>query len=324
MEEEKEDRRSDVFNTLQDSRITWGLIKSILKNNEVVEEFIALSNKKKWWKPAKDVNLAKRLIFTAGDVIKERYWKEGDLEGKDRWKVVTEILLEAGNIERAKEASKAARIWRTTGVSKEGQLAGIKKQLEEVRKQLALLVVAMGTASPKQEAEAKRIINLNKVRVEEEKRKEAEGKKIQDRKRQVEERRKKKEEVLKEAEKLVAQAQAGKDAQKKVAKACEEEVDFLRRVNRDNFLAKDLIKLGEKLNEAMEMKKKIEEERNREVENKVGNKKQVVNRKILKTVRIVVAHMNLIDGRGKVEMEKVVGETSKLLDVLAQTNRMLG
>ena len=55
---------------------------------------------------------------------------------------------------------------------------GIKKQLEEVRKQLAFLVAAMEAASLKQEAEAKRVIKLNKVSVEEKKRKKAEGKKI--------------------------------------------------------------------------------------------------------------------------------------------------
>ena len=177
-------------------RNALGLIKSILKNNDVVEEFRALLNKKKWWKPAKDANLAKRLILAAGDVIESRYWKGEDLEGKDGWKVVTEILLEVGELERVKEASKAESIWRTTGASKEGQLMGIEKQLEEVRQQLALLAAAMGAASPKQEAEAKRVINSNKARVEEEKRKEAEGRKIKQMKRQAEERKKKAEEVL--------------------------------------------------------------------------------------------------------------------------------
>ena len=82
--------------------------------------------------------------------------------------------------------------------------------------------------------------------------------------------------------------------------------------------------MGEKLKEAMEMKKRIEDERNRKVGNKVGEKKQVVNRKILKTVRIVVAHMIPIDGKGKADLEKVVKETSKQMDKLAQTNRTLG
>ena len=41
----------------------------------------------------------KRLLFVACDVIKGKYWKEGDLEGKDGWKVVTEMLLEAGDYE---------------------------------------------------------------------------------------------------------------------------------------------------------------------------------------------------------------------------------
>ena len=84
---------------------------------------------------------------------------------------MTKILLEVGDLERAKEASEAKRIWRTTGASKEGQLVGIEKQLEKVRKQLALLAVAMEAVSPKQEVEVKSVINLNKTRVEEEKRK---------------------------------------------------------------------------------------------------------------------------------------------------------
>ena len=144
-------------------------------------------------------------------MIEGRYWKGGDLEGKDGWRVEMEILLEAGDLERAKEASKAERIWRTTVASKEGQLSGIEKQPEQVKRQLALLTAAMGAASPKQEEEAKRVINSNKARVEEEKRKEAEGKKIKEIKRQAEERKKKEEEALREAEKIAAQVQAVKD-----------------------------------------------------------------------------------------------------------------
>ena len=122
----------------------------------------------------------------------------------------------------------------------------------------------------------------------------------------------------------MAQAQTVKEAQKKVAEACKAEVDSFTKVDKDNLSAQDLIKLGEKLKQAIGMKKKIEEKESREVENKVVDKKQVVNGKILKTVRIVVVHMNPIDGRGKAELEKSVGQTSKLLDVLAQTNRRLG
>ena len=104
---------------------------------------------------------------------------------------MTEILLEAGDLVQVKQALKAERIWRTTVASKEGQLAEIEKQPKEVRKQLALLAVAMGTASPKTEAEAKRVISSNKARVEEKKRKELEEKKIKEMKKQVEERKKK-------------------------------------------------------------------------------------------------------------------------------------
>ena len=171
-----------------------------------------------------------------------------------------------------------------------------------MRKQFALLAVAIGAASLKQEAEAKRLINSNKARVEEEKRKEVEGKKIKKMKRQEEERKKQEKEALKEEEKIAAKAQALKNWQRKAAEGCKAEVASLTKVNEDCLFAEDLIKLREKLKEAMGMKKKIEEESKREVENRVGDKKQVVNRKILMTVRIVVAHMNSIDGSVKAQV----------------------
>lgn len=59
-------------------------------------------------------------------------------------------------------------------------------------------------------------------------------------------------------------------------------------------------------------KKKIREEVSKEVENKVGDRKKVVSKRILKIVRIVVAYLYSIDGREKMEIEKVVEETSKL------------
>ena len=72
------------------------------------------------------------------------------------------------------------------GAGKECQLAGIEKQLEKVRKKLALLETAIGAVSHKQEVEAQRVSNLNKARIKEEKRKEAKARKIKVMKRQAE------------------------------------------------------------------------------------------------------------------------------------------
>ena len=203
-------------------------------------------------------------------------------------------------------------------------MTGIEKQLEEMRKHVALLAAAMGAVSPKQEPEAERVIGSNKARVEEEKRKKAEGRKIEEMKWQAEGRKKKKEDALKEAEKLAAQAQVVKDSQRKAAEACEAEVIFLMKVDKHGLSAEDLIKLREKLKEAMGIKRKIEEESNRQVESRVGDKKQVVNGRILKTVRIVVAHMNPINGKDKLKLDRAVGETSKLLDELGWTRGTQG
>ena len=129
---------------------------------------------------------------------------------------------------------------------------------------------------------------------------------------------------MKKAEKLVAQEQEVKDSQRKAAQACEAEVVHLTKVDRDSLSAEDLIKLEQELKQAMGVKKKIEEESKREVERRVGDKKEVVNGNILKRVRIVVAYMNPIDRSSEAELETAGGKTSKLLDKLARTNRTLG
>lgn len=74
----------------------------------------------------------------------------------------------------------AERIWRTIEISKEEQLAGIEKQLEEMKKQLALLAAAMEAVLQKYETEAKKVINYNKARVEEYKIKKVERKNFKD------------------------------------------------------------------------------------------------------------------------------------------------
>ena len=58
------------------------------------------------------------------------------------------------------------------------------------------------------------------------------------------------------------------------------------------------------------MKKKINKEVIKEMKNKDEDKKQVVNRKILEPVRIVVGHIIPIDSRGKAELDKTLKKMS--------------
>ena len=82
IEEEEEDRRSNLFNELLNSRNALRIMKSMLNNNKMVEEFQGLLNKRKQWGTVKDINLVKGLIIVAGNVIERRYWKREDVEEK--------------------------------------------------------------------------------------------------------------------------------------------------------------------------------------------------------------------------------------------------
>lgn len=80
----------------------------------------------------------------------------------------------------------AERTWRTVTQVKSSQLAGVERELAKVKKQLTLLAVSLGARILEQVAEAKRIINTRRGRVEEEKRKQEELKKVEKKRREEE------------------------------------------------------------------------------------------------------------------------------------------
>lgn len=82
------------------------------------------------------------------------------------------------------------------------------------------------------------------MKVEKEKRKEVQAKRIKEMQRQAEERNRKEVEALKEADKLAAYTLVVKETQRKSREACETEAETLSKVNRDNRTVEDLIKLG--------------------------------------------------------------------------------
>ena len=90
------------------------------------------------------------------------------------------------------------------------------------------------------------------------------------------------------------------------------EVESLAMINQDGPSAKDLTMLGQQLIHAIATKYKISLKTSRGVEKKVGDKKQVVNGKILKIVWIVVACMNAINGGGQMYRDKALRKLSQL------------
>ena len=81
--------------------------------------------------------------------------------------------------------------------------------------------------------------------------------------------------------------------------------------------------VGEKLKEAMSMKEKLEAEGKFILESKVGEKKVVVGNKVLKVTKIVLAHIQPIDGRGKAKVEDGVNKVNALLRERAITNNTI-
>ena len=76
---DKKENRKQTFRILHKGRKTLGVIKAIVQNTVVVEEFKAILSIKRQWKTAKDANLIESLILTAVDIIKRQNWKSGNM-----------------------------------------------------------------------------------------------------------------------------------------------------------------------------------------------------------------------------------------------------
>ena len=85
----------------------------------------------------------------------------------------------------------------------------------------------------------------------------------------------------------------------------------------------EIVSAGEKLKEAITMKDKLEAEGKVVPESKVGEKRVVVGNKVLKVAKIILAHMQLFDGRRKVEVEDGVNKVNALLREKAITNNTI-
>ncbi|RPB19245.1 hypothetical protein L211DRAFT_898222 [Terfezia boudieri ATCC MYA-4762] len=289
------------------SREHRGIIFDMIENGLVLKEVGELLPKERSWKSKRNANLARSLIVAYGEYVEGGWCMDGDQSGKGGWKALLDTVVNKGDLDEIKRMVKA------------GQLAGVEREMAEVKKQLALLVVALGAGTPEQEAEAKRIINARRGRAEEEKRKLAEVKKVEKKDREAEIHRREEERNREEAAKIAEQVQKVKESQARAWEACEAHIEELKGKNRVGLKAEELINLGQEMKKAEELKKKIEVEAAVPMENLVGKSRLVVNGEVLKVVKVVMGHMQPIDAKGKANLEAAVGKVNNLLRVKGVT-----
>jgi len=85
----------------------------------------------------------------------------------------------------------------------------------------------------------------------------------------------------------------------------------------------EIVSVGEKLKETMTMKDKLEVEGKVIPKSKVGEKRVVVGNKVLKVAKIILAHMQPINGKGKAEVEDGVNKVNALLREKAITSNTI-
>ncbi|KAF8428015.1 hypothetical protein BGX38DRAFT_1334691 [Terfezia claveryi] len=256
-----------------DSREAMTIVYSIKTNGKLIEEIENLKPKERSWESARDVGLARDLIRSGGGSIEGGWYLEGNEAGKGGWRAVSRAVVARGNAEEIELVMEAERTWRSITEVRPGKLMGVERELAEVKKQLAVLAVSLGAVTLEQVAEAKRTINARKGKVEEERRKQEELKKVERKRREDEVGRRQEEKNKEEAVKLAEQARKVKESQQKAKEACEANIQELVNKFRTDLSSKELISLGQRLQEVEDMKKRIEKEAEAPVERSIGQSK---------------------------------------------------
>jgi len=134
---------------------------------------------------------------------------------------------------------------------------------------------------------------------------------------------KKDQEEKKKAEELAAQTDLVWKGRLVAWESVNNTVEEMTRKAKRAITPAEIVSVLEKLKEAMVMKDKMEVEGKVIPESKVEEKKVVVGNKVLKVAKIILAHMQSVDGRGKVEAEEGFNKVNALLREKAMANNSI-
>jgi len=322
MKGEEEEEKEITLNRPCDNRTLTDLIICIMLNGMVMTAMSELEKGKKWWKSAQDYKTAKGQVLAARWMIEAELYASGLGEGKE-WKKLKEEVRTGRSEVEAIDMAEAAMTFHKAAKVNTGDLSRIKSQLEKLTKQVFILACLSGEGSMEDQAQAKRQAAQRKVEAEKNAEKAKQIKKIELDKKAQAEKLKKDQEEEKKAREVPAQVDAVWKGRLAAWESINNTVEVLTAKAKQAVTPVEIVSVGEKLKEAMTMRDKLEVEGKVIPESKVGEKRVVVGNKVLKVAKIILVHMQPIDGRGKAELEDGVNKVNALLREKAITNNTI-
>ena len=322
MRGEEEEEKEIAWNRPCDNRTLTDLVICIMLNGRVMSAISELEKGKKWWKSAQDYKTAKGQVLAAGWMIEAELYAGGLGEGKG-WKKLKEEVRAGRSEVEAIDMAEAVMTFHEAAKVNTGDLSRIESQLEKLTKQVSMLACLNGAGSTEDQAQAKRQASQKKAEVEKNTEKAKQIKKIELDKKAQAEKTKRDQEEDKKARELAAQVESVWKGRREALESANHMVEELTAKAKQAVTPAEIVSVGEKLKEAMTMREKLEAEGKVIPENKVGEKRVVVGNKVLKVAKIILAHMQSIDGRGKAEVEDGVNKVNALLREKAITNNTI-
>ena len=319
---EEEEEKEIIWNRPCDNRTLTDLIIYIMLNGRVMTAISELEKGKKWWKLAQDYRTAKSQVLAAGWMIEVELFAGGLGEGKG-WKKLKEEVRTGRSEVEAIDMAEAAMIFHEATMVNTGNLLMIEFQLEKLTKQVSMLACLSGVGSTEDQAQARRQAVQRKAEVEKNAEKDKQIKKIELDMNAQAEKSKKDNEEEKKARKVAAQVDAVWKGRLTAWESINNMVEVLIEKSKQAVTLAEIVSAGEKLKEAKTMRDKLEVEGKVIPESKMGEKRVVVGNKVLKVAKIILAHMQSIDGRGKAEVEDGVNKVNALLREKAITNNTI-
>jgi len=255
-------------------------------------------------------------------MIEAELYAGGPGEGKG-WKKLEEEVRAGRSEVEAIDMAEAAMTFHEAAKVNTRDISRIESQLEKLTKQVSMLTCLSGAESAEDQAQAKRQAGQRKAEAEKNTVKAKQIKKIELDKKALAEKLRKDQEEDKKAKVMAAQVDALWKGRLAAWESINDTVETLTAKAKQAVTPTEIVSAGEKLKEAITMKDKLEAEGKVIPESKVGEKRVVVGNKILKVAKIILAHIQLIDRRGKAEVEDGFNKVNALLREKAITNNTI-
>ncbi|KAF8428694.1 hypothetical protein EV426DRAFT_711367 [Tirmania nivea] len=299
--DDEREATSGSYELPSDSRGMWALVDDIVANLKTIEEIEMIKGGRPFG-VRKCLATARSAVNTAGLMLDQGYAVDGT--GSNSWEELEDEAVECGEPGKKAVVRKARRGYERVREEGSSVSEGLSREVKRLTEMVTILAALNGVGTPEECGRARKLQARRQAQVAEANRAAAEVKRISEKEKEDRALKKKEEEAKELARKAVEQVERPEEREEEVKAAADPEV---------------VADMAKRFQEAKSQIEKIEKRRATENEVSVGKGLVVIDKKVHRTVTVMVAHKSEIIGVKKASLQAGAVKVASLLREVAQT-----